>query len=203
MRFFAPMLGLIVMLAAGFTAGVKYQERSDAHGRVGELIEIQKSRIAHLQQETVRLRTALTLRDYLEELRVRLPRATYQEMVEAIADASRRYDVPPETILAVIRIESAFDTEAVSEAGAVGLMQVLPSTAEELARELRMPFSEETLRDPSSNITLGTFYLTKMLGRFDDLALALAAYNAGPGRVVPGAPPINDYSARVLAYANP
>ena len=203
MRFFAPMLGLIVMLAAGFAAGVKYQERSDAHGRVGELIEIQKSRIAHLQQETVRLRTALTLRDYLEELRVRLPRATYQEMVEAIADASRRYDVPPETILAVIRIESAFDTEAVSEAGAVGLMQVLPSTAEELARELRMPFSEETLRDPSSNITLGTFYLTKMLGRFDDLALALAAYNAGPGRVVPGAPPINDYSARVLAYANP
>jgi soluble lytic murein transglycosylase-like protein len=203
MKFFAPMLFLILMLAAGFAAGVKYQERADARGKAAELIEIQKSRIAHLQHETVRLRTALTLRDYLEEVRVRLPRATYQEMVEAIADASRRYDVPPETILAVIRIESAFDPEAVSEAGAVGLMQVLPSTAEELARELRMPFSEETLRDPSSNIALGTFYLTKMLGRFDDLALALAAYNAGPGRVVPGAPPINDYSARVLAYANP
>jgi soluble lytic murein transglycosylase-like protein len=182
---------------------VRYQERADAHGQAAALIDIQRTRIAHLQHETVRLRTALTLRDYLEEVRVRLPRATYQEMVDAIADASRRYDVPPETILAVIRIESAFNTDAVSEAGAVGLMQVLPSTAEEMARELRMPFSEGMLRDPSSNITLGTYYLTKMLGRFDDLSLALAAYNAGPGKVSAAGGPINDYSARVLAYANP
>lgn len=203
MKFFLPMLAAILVLAAGFAAGVRYQERADAHGKAAALIEIQKARIANLKHETVRLRTALTLRDYLEEVRVRLPRATYHEMVEAIADASRRYEVPPETILAVIRIESSFNTEAVSEAGAVGLMQVLPSTAEELARELRMPFSEATLYDPSANIMLGTFYLTKMLGRFDDLALALSAYNAGPGRVVPGAPPINDYSARVMAYANP
>lgn len=203
MKFFLPMFAAIVVLAAGFAVGVKYQERADAHGRAAALVEIQKSRIAHLQQETVRLRTALTLRDYLEEVRVRLPRATYQEMVDAIADASQRYEVPPETILAVIRIESAFDPQAVSEAGAVGLMQVLPSTGEELARELRMPYSEATLRDPSSNIALGTCYLAKMLGRFDDLSLALAAYNAGPGRVVPGGTPVNDYSSRVLAYANP
>lgn len=204
MRFFAAMLAAILVLSGGFALGVRYQRRADAHGKAAALIEIQKSRIAHLQHEGLRLRTALTLRDYLEEVRVRLPRATYQEMVDAIADASRRYDVPPETILAVIRIESAFNTEAVSEAGAVGLMQVMPGTAEELARELRMPFEgETTLRDPSTNIALGTFYLTKMLGRFDDLALALAAYNAGPGRVGPGVPPINDYSSRVMAYANP
>ena len=204
MKFFALMLAAILVLAGGFAIGVHYQKRADAHGKAQALIEIQKTRIASLRHETVRLRTALTLRDYLEEVRVRLPRATYQEMVEAIADASRRYEVPPETILAVIRIESAFNTEAVSEAGAVGLMQVLPSTAEELARELRMPDEgEATLRDPASNIALGSCYLAKMLGRFDDLALALAAYNAGPGRVIPGAPPVNDYSARVMAYANP
>jgi soluble lytic murein transglycosylase len=119
-----------------------------------------------------------------------------------------RYGVPPETILAVIRIESGFDVNATSEAGALGLMQVLPSTAEEVARELRMDYpGEEALRDPATNIAIGTYYLTKLLGRFNDLSTALAAYNEGPGRVAdrgsacPDAP--TQYSRKVLAYAAP
>jgi soluble lytic murein transglycosylase len=125
-------------------------------------------------------------------------------MVQGVAEAALRYDVAPETILAVIRIESGFDVDATSDAGAVGLMQILPSTAEEVARELRLPWTGgEQLRDPATNIRLGTHYLTKLLARFDDLALALAAYNEGPERVAERPAGTSDYARRVLREAAP
>jgi soluble lytic murein transglycosylase len=204
MRFFAWTFAAIAVLAAGFFLGVRYKERAVAHGQIARLVEVQKIRIARLQEDALRLRTALSLRDYLEEVRLRLPRESYQEMVDAIADASLRYEVPPETILAVIRIESAFDANAVSEKGAVGLMQLLPTTGAEMARELRIEWNGEgDLRDPSTNIALGTYYLTKLLGRFNDLTRALAAYNEGPERVADRARRSTEYTQRVLAYANP
>lgn len=208
MKFFSRMLIAIVVLAGGFVFGVKFQARVESRSATRALIEVQKARIVKLQQDAQRLQTALLLRDYLEETRLRIPRATYQTMVDAIADASLRYGVSPETILAVIRIESAFDVDAESAAGAIGLMQLLPSTAEEIARELRMEWAgEETLRDPAANIEMGTYYLTKLLGRFNDLSVALAAYNEGPGRVA--ARPLeqaslsSDYARKVLSYAVP
>jgi soluble lytic murein transglycosylase-like protein len=204
MRFFAWMFTAIAILGCGFFLGVKYQQRADARGQMAKLVQVQKIRIAKLHEDALRLKTALMLRDYLEEVRVRLPRATYQATVAAIADASLRYDVPPETILAVIRIESTFDVDAISEAGAVGLMQILPTTAAELARELSLDwFGEDDLRDPATNIQLGTYYLTKLLGRFNDLTQALAAYNEGPARVADRARRSTEYTQRVLAYANP
>jgi soluble lytic murein transglycosylase-like protein len=208
MKFFTRMLAAILVLAAGFVLGVKFQARVESRSPARALIDIQKARIEKLRQEGQRLRTALLLRDYLEETRLRIPRATYRSMVDAIADASLRYGVSPETILAVIRIESAFDVDAESEAGAIGLMQILPSTAEEIARELRMSWSGgETLRDPAANIEMGTYYLTRLLGRFNDLSLALAAYNEGPGRIAgrspEGAGLTTDYARRVLGYATP
>jgi len=204
MKFFARMFIAIAILGSGFFLGVKYQGRVDAHGAIARLVEVQKIRIARLQEDALRLRTAIMLRDYLEEVRLRLPRETYQAMVAAIADASLRYDVPPETILAVIRIESAFDADAVSQAGAVGLMQLLPSTAAELARELSLDWTGEAdLHDPATNIALGTYYLTKLLGRFNDLTQALAAYNEGPARVADRARRSTEYTQKVLAYANP
>ena len=204
MRFFARMLTAIALLGSGTFLGVKYQERVETHGQTARLGEVQKLRIAKLQEDALRLRTALLLRDYLEEVRVRVPRDTYQAIVASISDASLRYDVPPETILAVIRIESAFDTNAVSEAGAVGLMQLLPTTAADMARELGMEWAGDGgLRDPATNIALGTRYLTKMLARFDDLTQALAAYNEGPERVADRAHRSTEYTQRVLAYTNP
>jgi soluble lytic murein transglycosylase len=186
MKFFVRMLAAILVLAAGFALGIRFQE----------------------QQEARRLRTALLLRDYLEEVRLRIPRQTYQTIVDSIADASIMYGVPPETILAVIRIESGFDVNAESAAGAVGLMQVLPSTAQEVAQELKMQWpGDDLLRDPAANIRIGTYYLTKMLAQFNDLSLALSAYNAGPARIADrGADRARvgtDYSQRVLAYATP
>jgi soluble lytic murein transglycosylase len=91
----------------------------------------------------------------------------------------------PAFIFSVTRQESNFDTEAVSSANARGLMQLLPSTAQLVARRLGMNFRVEMLTaDPQANIKLGAAYLEEMLGRFEgSLVMASAAYNAGPRRV--------------------
>jgi soluble lytic murein transglycosylase-like protein len=203
-KFYARTLAAIACIGLGLWAGMRLQARIERKSAMHATVEVQKLKIRHLQDEEVRLRTALLLRDNLEELRLKLPRSTYQAMVQGVADAALRYDVAPETILAVIRIESGFDTGATSEAGAVGLMQILPSTAEEVARELRLPWSGgDQLRDPATNIRLGTHYLTKLLARFDDLALALAAYNEGPERVAERPAGTSEYARRVLREAAP
>jgi soluble lytic murein transglycosylase len=91
----------------------------------------------------------------------------------------------PAFIFSVTRQESNFDTEAVSRANARGLMQLLPSTAQLVARRVGMNFRVEMLtRDPQANIKLGAAYLEEMLGRFEgSLVMAAGAYNAGPRRV--------------------
>jgi soluble lytic murein transglycosylase len=87
--------------------------------------------------------------------------------------------------LAVTRQESSFNAAAVSSSGALGLMQLLPGTARDVAGRLGVPFIQDKLtRDPAYNVQLGSQYLTEMLGRFGgSYELALAAYNAGPNRV--------------------
>lgn len=87
-------------------------------------------------------------------------------------------------LLGLMRQESAFNLRAVSPAGARGLMQLMPGTAEQVARRLGVSYSIDRLTsDPHYNITLGRDYLERMLDRYSGfLPLALAAYNAGPGR---------------------
>ena len=87
--------------------------------------------------------------------------------------------------LAVTRQESSFNAAAVSPSGALGLMQLMPGTARDVAGRLGVPFIQDKLtREPSYNVQLGSQYLSEMLQRFGgSYELALAAYNAGPGRV--------------------
>ncbi len=93
-----------------------------------------------------------------------------------IEEAALAYNVPAEFIKAVIRVESAFDPHAISHAGAQGLMQLMPATAESL--NCGDPF------DPRENILAGTQFLSVLSDRYNgDLNLVLAAYNAGSGMV--------------------
>ena len=91
----------------------------------------------------------------------------------------------PSLLLAITRQESAFDRDAVSRAGARGLMQLMPGTASNVARKMGVPFSAERLTaDGTYNVLLGRSYLETLIDDFGgSYALAIAAYNAGPGRV--------------------
>lgn len=121
-----------------------------------------------------------------------------------IHETARRHDVDPALVKAIVQAESAFDPAAVSRAGARGLMQVLPETASR--------FAITNLSDPRQNLRAGVLYLKHLLGLFEgDVAMAVAAYNAGPNTVrrYRGVPPYREtrsYLVKVMelraAYAN-
>jgi hypothetical protein len=123
-------------------------------------------------------------------------RARYSPLV---AEAARRHGVPAELVHAVIRAESAYNAKARSPAGARGLMQLMPATAER--------FGVRDIWHPAENIDGGTRYLRWLFERFDGrLPLVLAGYNAGEnaveryGRAVPPFRETQEYVARVLRY---
>lgn len=105
-------------------------------------------------------------------------------VARTIVREARRHDLDPDLVIAVIEVESAGYHLAVSHVGAMGLMQLLPSTAEELAGKHGIEWlGDDTLFDPVVNIMLGTAYLRQLTNRFGDVSVALAAYNWGPGRI--------------------
>ena len=119
----------------------------------------------------------------------------YQEVIRSAAAA---YGVDQRLVKAVIKAESDFDHHAVSRRGAAGLMQLMPGTAEEM--KVGNPYN------PKENIVGGTRYLGSLLRRFhDDTALAVAAFNAGPGKVeacggVPAIEETRNFVEKVLYY---
>lgn len=103
---------------------------------------------------------------------------------EFIEDAAERFDLDHALIAAVIAVESKGESDARSHRGALGLMQLMPATARDMAALLDEDApAEDDLLDPGRNIRLGSAYLRRQLDRYENLSLALAAYNAGPGNV--------------------
>lgn len=94
-------------------------------------------------------------------------------------------NLPPEVILSIARRESELNMNAISPAGAVGLMQILPSTAKQMSKELGIKFSYKKLKsDANYNVKLGSAYLSKLIDIYEgSYLLAFAAYNAGPRKV--------------------
>ncbi len=126
--------------------------------------------------------------DYWDDLQLRFP----LQHREIVIDHSRQNALDTSWIYAVIRQESAFMSDARSQAGALGLMQLMPATARTLAR--RKPglgrLSGGRLLDPAFNIRLGSTYLKELKEKLaDNPVLATAAYNAGPRRVTRWLPP--------------
>jgi soluble lytic murein transglycosylase len=109
--------------------------------------------------------------------RLRYP-LEYQELVRKNA---RTFDVDPALIAAVIYAESRFRPDAVSEAGAIGLMQLLPETGKWIAATGGERFRVKDLYDPKVNVRYGSFYLDRLLDKYGNVRFALAAYHAGQG----------------------
>lgn len=106
----------------------------------------------------------------------------YEEQIEW---ASKKYGVEPYLVMAVIRAESKFDPTLVSKKGAVGLMQLMPDTANWIVEQSEMnSLYQPDLEHPETNIHLGTWYLGYLIKMFEGNEVkAIAAYNAGPGNV--------------------
>ena len=103
----------------------------------------------------------------------------------SIVSHAERYNLDPYLIAAIIREESRFQPEALSPAGARGIMQVMPSTGRWVAQMIRLRgFDREQLYNHNTNIKIGTWYIRHLMKQFNgDPFLAAAAYNAGPGAV--------------------
>ncbi len=132
-----------------------------------------------------------------KESQVEVIQKDYHTIVQ---DKANKYDLDPSLVHAVIKTESNGNPHAISRKGAMGLMQLMPTTASDLS--VRDPF------DPEENIDGGTRYLKYLIDRFGgDLTLALAAYNAGPKtvektRAVPQIPETKQYVKKVLSLYN-
>ena len=128
--------------------------------------------------------------------------ANQKKFAPIIQAAAKKHELDPELLNAVIRVESAFNPNAVSKKGAVGLMQLMPKTAER--------YGVEDRRNPTENIDGGANYLSMLMGMFkSDVRLAVAAYNAGENAVIkygyqiPPYRETQDYVARVMGLYSP
>ncbi|MBR2391195.1 MAG: lytic transglycosylase domain-containing protein [Clostridia bacterium] len=100
-----------------------------------------------------------------------------------VVQNAKVYSLEPALVYAVIKAESNFDEKAKSNSNALGLMQLLPTTANWIAEELNVSFNESDLFDPEVNVRFGCFYLKYLYDRFGDTDVVVAAYNAGETKV--------------------
>jgi peptidoglycan lytic transglycosylase len=118
-----------------------------------------------------------------EEMPASVARVLYPlPYFSSVTTAAARDHVDPMIVTGIMRQESAFQPDAISSAGAVGLMQVLPKTAPHLSQRLHLRYTRTRLFDPQYNVELGTLYLSDLISQFGGPEAALAAYNAGEDR---------------------
>lgn len=103
--------------------------------------------------------------------------------LEEIQKYSNEYGVDPKVVLAIMRVESNFKTDATSKVNAKGLMQVLPDTAKHVAKLLNIDVNSIDLNDAETNIKIGTYYIKYLMQNFSNMDTVYAAYNGGIGNV--------------------
>jgi len=184
--------GGFILLAGALIAGGFYLREAAVAGRrllfggVSDELQVAslRLRLAATDRENQNLRTEVAVRGAMQAAGRDSTGPEADRIVASILEAHQRHALPVEVLLGVIRTESGFNTDAVSSRGAVGLMQVMPTTARQLASDLKIDWTgEHLLLDPSINIRLGSEYLHRMFERFGSADSALAAYNAGPARL--------------------
>jgi soluble lytic murein transglycosylase len=126
----------------------------------------------------------VVVREILEARATELGELEREGVARALVQAEKENGLPALLMLALIEQESRFDPDAVGIRGSIGLMQVRPFVGRDVALRNGIPWQEKrTLRDPVANVRIGTAYLAELRARFDDVDMAMAAYNIGPTRV--------------------
>jgi soluble lytic murein transglycosylase-like protein len=201
-RIWLAVLAICSLLGAQIASEEDGQHRTA--DEMGSTVAI-KSRIVHtmtpdeiylagatepmpLPEDSVSEEDLATVGQILKRFAVRhtaLPERERISLAHAIVQEARIHSLDPDLVMAVIEVESAGYHLAESHVGAMGLMQLLPSTGKELAGKLSIEWKgPDTLFDPIINIRLGTAYLRELADRYDgNVSTALAAYNWGPGRI--------------------
>ena len=105
------------------------------------------------------------------------------EYTEYVKKYANEYNVDEYLIYAIIKAESNFEPNAESHRGAKGLMQLMYSTAEDISKRIGIELNEDNILEPDININLGTKYISMLIQKYNNINLALAAYNAGSGNV--------------------
>ena len=121
---------------------------------------------------------------HLNESSMSLSGEEKNRLARTVRECSKTNGHDPFLILALIEVESGYDGRAVSEKGAMGLLQVMPFVAREMAGELNIRLvDDDGLHDMETNLKIGSYYLAKMIRRYGDLTMALEAYNLGPAKL--------------------
>lgn len=110
---------------------------------------------------------------------------TYPKMyLESVERYANEYKVDPLLVLAIIKTESNFNARAISKKGAKGLMQIMESTAQWSSKRMHMEeYNKDMLLDPDCNIRIGVWYFRWLYDKYNDIDLAIVAYNGGMGNV--------------------
>ncbi len=167
-----------------FFTGFNYRGRREWRQALATMSDAEKTQasiLAHRWGWHSRAIATASTTGLTNDLKIHYP-LPWRQWFEQKSSAAR---IPTPWAYGIARSESLFMPDVASSAGAVGLMQLMPATGKRTAVAARMPYrGVQTLKDPASNITLGTRYLGDMLNRFgQNRVLATAAYNAGPHRV--------------------
>jgi soluble lytic murein transglycosylase len=181
-----------------FHVGLEGRGRSEWDAAVSDLSAPEQAQaviLAHRWGWHSRAIATASLVGEFDDLQIRYPLPWQNDFAQFSRDAR----VDDSWAFGVARSESLFMRDIRSDAGAIGVMQILPETGRRMAREIRHPYSgRATLTDTASNIRLGTMYLRKMFERFDEnRVLATAAYNTGPLNVEAWLPDSKPLDARI------
>ena len=138
-----------------------------------------ETRHANERRNTIRL-----VVEHLERLHTGLSHQEISRVATTIVDECEERDIEPNLVIGVIQVESSGYHRAVSPVGALGLMQIMPATGQQLAQDRGIAWQgPEMLFDPVVNVQFGITYLQELADRYEHVPTALAAYNWGPSRI--------------------
>jgi soluble lytic murein transglycosylase len=167
--------------------------------------------LSRIQEENRVLRVRKRILDTIEEFNPELSQQEKTSLGQVIYEESERYGYDPLVLMAMIMTESSFRPDVRSHKGARGLMQIMPAVGRELSPEVEKAHgieisSAKDLLDPEVNVKVGSYYLFKLILRFQDLKTAIRAYNEGPTdiskRIRRGKPMPQIYYGKIIRNYN-